>query len=291
MTVRHWLLILATAASFGSSFFFIKLAVSDLPPMTIAAGRAMVAALVIGVVASRRGVSMPSPGPDWRPLLFVGALTAIVPYALIAMGQSHIDSSLGGILFASIPLFSLAFSRIAFPDQVLSTDRIAGAVIGLAGVAAVIGPQALKGLSGQLLGAGLTLAAAASYAAGGVFTRTQMHLPPMVVAAGQVMVAAPVLTIAAALTDAPWTLDPSAMALAAVCAAGLVSTALPVVLFFRLISEIGPTRTSILTFFMPVFSVLLGTILLGEAPGSFAYVGLALIISGAVLISRDGRKK
>lgn len=287
MTLRQWSLIVLTAALFGSSFFFIKVAVADLPPMTIAAGRAFVAALVIGAVATRLGVGMPPPGPAWRPLAVVGLLTAIIPYAFIAAGQTRIDSSLGAILFASIPLFSVFLSWAFLPDESLTPERVAGALIGLGGVVAVIGTPLLAGLTDQLAGACATLIAAASYAAGAVYARRQIRWPPLVMAAGQVIVAAPVLILIAAISDAPWSLDPLPASLIALVAVGVVSTAIPVILFFRLVREIGATRTSILTFFIPVLAVIPGTLILGERPSAFAYAGLALILTGAILISRE----
>ena len=287
MTQRHWFLLLLTAALFGSSFFFIKIAVADVPPLTIAAGRALVAALAIGVVAGAMGARLPAPGARWRLILIVGFLTAIVPYALIALGQTRIDSALGGILFAAIPLFTLALSRVFLPDQDLTPGRIIGALVGLGGVAVVMGPQALLGLGDQLTGAGVTLVAAASYAAGGIVARTRADIPPLVMAMGQVTVAAPVLVALSLLADAPWRLDLPPTALGAVVATGLVSTALPVLLFFKLVREIGPARTSVLTFFMPVFAVLLGTLLLGETLDPAAYLGFGLITLGAVLVSRQ----
>ncbi len=289
MTLRHWMLVLLTAALFGSSFFFIKLAVADVPPLTIAAGRTLVAALVIGAVAAILGVWLPRPGRQWRPLLVVGLLTAILPYALIAAGQAYIDSALGGILFASIPLFSVFLARAFLPDEPLTPGRVGGALIGLAGVAAVIGPGAIAGFSDQLAGVFMTLLAAASYAAGAVYTRGRTNASPLVLAMGQMFVAAPVLTVPALLADRPWTLTPPAGALGALVAVGLVSTALPTLLFFRLVRELGATRTSILTFFMPVFAVLLGTLVLGERPDLGAYGGFGLILVGAIMINRASR--
>ncbi|HHL21334.1 MAG TPA: DMT family transporter [Aliiroseovarius sp.] len=289
MTLRQWGMILLTAALFGSSFFFIKLAVADLPPMTIAAGRALIAAMLVAAVARAFGAALPRPGRDWRPLVVVGILTAALPYALIAAGQTRIDSSLGGILFATIPLFSLFLSRAFLPDAPLSAGRIAGALTGLAGVALAIGPGALAGLPGQITGVAMTLAAAASYAAGAVYTRSLGRASPLVLAAGQLLVAAPLLAAAALLTERPWTLTPAPPALGAILAVGLVSTALPTLLFFRLVREVGPARASILTLFMPVFALLLGTLVLGERPGPAMFAGLVLILAGAILINRPRR--
>ncbi|HHL21994.1 MAG TPA: EamA family transporter, partial [Aliiroseovarius sp.] len=110
-----------------------------------------------------------------------------------------------------------------------------------------------------------------------------------VLAAGQLLVAAPLLAGVALLSVRPWTLAPATPALGAILAVGLISTALPTLMFFRLVREVGPARASILTLFMPVFAVLLGTLVLGERPGSAMFAGLALILAGAALINRPAR--
>ena len=291
MTLRHWIMIVLTAGLFGSSFLFIKIALADIPPMTIAAGRAGIAALIIGLFAWSTGVRLPASARDWRVLGIVGCLTAAIPYAATAAGQAWIDSSLGGILFATIPLFTVFLAPLFLADERFTLWRVTGALTGLGGVAIVMGPQAAAGLQTQMLGALITLAAAASYAAGGIFTRANPQIAPPVMATGQLIVAAPLLASLSAGIDAPWTLTPSATSLWSLGALGLVSTAFPVLLFFRLVHEVGATRTSLLTFFIPVFAVLLGTGLLGEAPGFYAFAGLALIIGGAALISRRVRTR
>ena len=285
VTVRQWFLVLLTAALFGSSFFFIKLATPAVPPLTIAAARAGIAALIVAIAAMATGMRLPRFGRDWLILMTVGLLTAIIPYAAIAAGQRYIDSALGGILFATIPLFTVLLAPLFLPGERLTARRMAGALIGLAGVSAVIGPQVLADMQAQLLGTLMTVAAAASYALGAIVSRRSGHMAPMVLAAGQLVTATPVLVLLSLYFDAPWRLQPSLSALAALGAAGLIATALPVLLFFVLIRDIGATRASLLTFFMPVFAVLLGAVFLGERPGLFALVGLGLIFAGAFLVS------
>jgi len=282
---RHWFLIVLTAALFGSSFLFIKVATSEIPPLTIAAARAGIAALIVAVAAIISGVRLPPPGRDWLVLMVIGLLTAIIPYTAIAMGQRYIESALGGILFATIPLFTVLLAPLFLPGERLTGKRIAGALIGLVGVSAVIGPQVLASMQAQLFGTVMTVAAAASYALGGVISRRHAHVSPMILAVGQLVTAAPVLVLVSLLFDSPWRLQPSFATLAALGAVGLIATAVPVLLFFVLIRDVGATRTSLLTFFMPVFAVLLGAVFLGERPGPFALGGLALIFAGAFLVS------
>jgi len=286
MTVRHWSMLVLTAALFGSSFFFIKLAISEIPPFAIAAGRALLAAAVVLTVVLAGGGKISFSLASWRIFGVVGVLTAVIPYAGIAAGQNVIDSSLGGILFGTIPIFTVLLAPILLDSEVWSVQRMGGALIGLAGVIAILGFEVLAELTGQILGSAATLLAAISYALGGIYARKHPEIFPTAMAAGQLLVAAPILLFFSAIVDAPWTLEPSISAIAALGAVGILCTAAPVLLFFRLIREIGPARTSLLTFLMPVVAVALGTIVLGEQLDWASYVGFGLIVLGAIAVSR-----
>ena len=166
-------------------------------------------------------------------------------------------------------------------EERLTAGRLTGALVGLAGVVLVIGPQALAGIESQALGAGVTLGAALSYTLGTIYARTRKELDPVVMTAGQLTVGAVVLTAAALVTDAPWQLAPSAEAIGAVAATAVLSTALPSFLLFWLVRNAGASNASLATFFIPVMAVALGTAMLGESLPWTAFAGLGLILLGA----------
>ena len=130
MTARQWTVVLVTAALFGSSFFFIKISVAEIPPLTLAAGRALLAAVILVVVVRTGGIVFPPLGRDWLTLLIVGMLTATIPYAAIAAGQTLIDSSLGGILFATIPLFTVVLAPVFLTEESRGRVRTRGQIVG-----------------------------------------------------------------------------------------------------------------------------------------------------------------
>lgn len=282
MTAKHWLVILLTGGLFGSSFAFIHVAVAEIPPLTMAAGRAALAMPVALAFLLASGRRLPPLGRAWIPLIVLGLLTAAIPFSAIAWGQRHIASGLAGILFGTIPVFAVLLGPMLLGrEERLTAGRLTGALVGLAGVVLVIGPQALAGIESQALGAGVTLGAALSYTLGTIYARTRKELDPVVMTAGQLTVGAVVLTAAALVTDAPWQLAPSAEAIGAVAATAVLSTALPSFLLFWLVRNAGASNASLATFFIPVMAVALGTAMLGESLPWTAFAGLGLILLGA----------
>jgi len=289
MSLPLWGALILTATLFGSSFLFIKLAVTAIPPLSLAAGRAALAAAAVVLFLYGTGERLPATGRAWLPMIVLGLLTAVIPYAAIAYGQQHIDSSLGGILFATIPVFSVVVAPLVLAEERLTWQRLAGVALGFSGVVLAIGPEAFADFGSQALGAGVTVLAALSYASGNIFARTLKGTGPVELAAGQLVVATLVLVPVSLLTDAPWTLTPGAMPLASLAVVALLNTAIPVLLMFWLIREAGASNASLLAFFMPVASVLLGVVVLGEALGWFTMAGFGLIILGAGLVTGSFR--
>lgn len=285
MTARHWSLILLTGVLFGSSFVFIHVAVAEIPPLTVAAGRAALATPIALGVLLAGGRRLPPLGRAWIPLIVLGLLTAAMPYSAIAWGQRHIASGLAGILFGAIPVFSVVLAPMLLGrEERLTWARLTGALVGLAGVVLVIGPQALAGIENQMLGVGVTLGATLSYTLGTIYARTRSELDPVVMTAGQLIVGAVVLTLAALVVDAPWQLAPSAAAIGAVAATAVLSTVLPTLLLFWLVRNAGASNASLATFFIPVTAVALGTAALGESLPWTAFAGLGLILLGAAAV-------
>ncbi len=285
MGPHHWAVLLLTATMFGSSFFFIKIAIDTIPAITLATGRAALAVPIALGILKISGARLPPWGADWIPLVILGALTAAIPYAAVAWGQVHIESGLAGILFGTIPVFSVILAPALARDETFTPGRLLGAAVGLAGVVMVMGPGALAGFGDQLLGTIVTLGAALSYALGGIYARRHKHLSPIVMTTGQLLTATFLLLPLSLVMDTPWTLAPSAAALGSLAAVAVVSTALPAFLLFWLIQRVGATNGSLLAFFMPVVAVTLGATILGETLPWQAFAGLGLIMLGAAAVN------
>jgi len=288
MSAADWLLLVTLSILWGGSFFFAKLAVLELPPLTVALGRVAIAAAILVVLARMTGVALPDRMAAWRPYLLMGLLNNAVPFGLIFWGQTHIPSGLAAILNATTPLFTVLVAHWATADEKLTPARLAGVAAGLAGVVVMIGPDLLSELGANVLGQLAVLLAAVSYAFAGVFGRRFRGEPPLRVAAGQLAGSTLLLAPVVILLDWPWTLaPPSATAIAALLALAALSTALAYLIFFRILARAGATNVALVTFLIPVSAILLGTLLLGEQIEPRHLAGMAAIAVGLAAI--DGR--
>lgn len=285
MSLTEWAMVLATGVFFGSSFVFINVAVESLPPLSVAAGRALVAGVFIWAFLRLAGEKLPRPGRDWGPLLIIGLLTGAIPFATIAFGQRYIESGLAGILFGAIPVFAIFLTHFLVAGERLSANKLLGGFTGLAGVVIVVGPGALGGIGDQLVGQAVTLIAALSYTLGVIYGRLRPQVTPRLPAAGQNLGGAFFLVPLSLAIDAPWTLSPGSDALWALLAMGVLSTAIPALLLFRLIKTAGATNASLATFFIPVAAVVIGWAALGEHLHWTALAGLAVILAGAAIVN------
>ena len=288
MSATDWLLLVTLSILWGGSFFFAKLAVLELPPLTVALGRVAIAAAILVTLARMTGLALPDRLPAWRPYIVMGLLNNAVPFGLIFWGQTHIPSGLAAILNATTPLFTVLVAHAATADEKLNAARLAGVAAGLAGVTVMIGPDMLRALGADVLGQLACLLAAVSYAFASVYGRRFRGEPPLRVAAGQLVASSVLLAPVVILLDRPWTLaPPSATAIAALLALAALSTALAYLIFFRILARAGATNVALVTFLIPVSAILLGTLLLSEQLAARHIVGMIAIALGLAAI--DGR--
>lgn len=277
---QDYLLLLLLAAAWGSSFFLIKIAVAAIPPMTVAAGRIAIGAAVLLALLRARGAGLPRRPRAWLKLTAMGAIGIVGPFALIGWGETRIDSGLAAILIALVPFATILLAHLFVPEEPLSAGKLAGLALGFLGVVLLIGPSALRGLGGDLLGQLAIVAAALGYAVTAIVARRPPHLAPEVAAAGMLAAATVIAVPAAALIDRPWTLAPGAVPLAAVGVLGLVSTAGGYILFFRIIARAGAGFASFNNYLVPLMGVFWGAVLLDERIEPRALLTLALILAG-----------
>lgn len=290
MKAVEWAMLLALSAVWGGSFFFNAVAVKALPVFTVVAARVALAALILLLVLQLRGERMPAGRAVWGAFLTMGLLNNAVPFSLIVWGQSHIASGVASILNAATPLFTVLLAHVLTRDERLTAGRLAGVVIGFAGVAAMVGVDVGRALGAPVAAQAACLAGALSYAFAGIYGRRfrAMGIAPMAAAAGQVTASSALLVPLALLVDRPWTLPPpGAAAIAAVVGVAAISTALAYVLYFRILATAGATNLLLVTFLIPVSAILLGALALGETLEPRHFLGMALI--GLGLAAIDGR--
>jgi drug/metabolite transporter (DMT)-like permease len=291
MTAREWGLLALLSLLWGGSFFFIGVAVKELPPLTLAALRVGLAALILWVSAPLTGAAPPRNGQAVAALALLGLGNNALPFALIAWGQTHLAAGLASILNAATPLFAVLVAHVFTAEEKLSRLKIIGTAAGMAGVAWVIGPDLIWGQTNVNAWAeGAVLLAALSYAASAVFARRvrALGLKPLDVATGQATAGAIYLVPLALFVDAPWSLPvPSAAVVASVFAIAALCTALAYVVYFRILAGAGATNVLLVTLMAPATSVVLGALFLHERQLARQFLGFALIAIGLAFI--DGR--
>ncbi len=277
-------LLIALGAVWGSSFLLIKLAVATIPPVTLAAGRILVGALVLAAIVAARRQCWPRSRRAWLLLAVMGVIGNVIPFILINWGEVRIDSGLTAILMSTVPLATIILAPAFVRDEPVTAGKLIGVALGMAGVAVLIGPGALVGAHGELLGQIAVTTAALCYAVNGLVARQLPPMPVEVIGAGTLLCAAIVALPVSLGADQPWHIAPSALSLAALIGLGIINTAGGYLLLFRLVVRAGAGFASLNNFLVPLFGVLWGALLLSERPRPSALVGLALILGGLAAV-------
>lgn len=287
MSAFDWLMLAVLSVLWGGSFFFNKLALAQWPPLPVLLVRVGLAALALLLVVRLAGLSMAVGKRVWLAFFGMGVLNNLIPFSLFLWGQQQIASGLASILNAMTPIFAVLVMH-AFGGERATGRKIAGIAAGFAGVAILIGPDALSGLGLNLLAQLACIAATVSYAFSGLYGRRFRELPPLVTAAGQLSASTLMTLPIVLLLNPPWTLPiPTGQTVFALVGLALISTALAYFIFFRIMRSAGPSNVMLVTFLIPVSAIMLGVGLLGEALLPRHFAGMAAIFTGLALI--DGR--
>ena len=294
MSSRQWLWLCLLSCLWGSAFIFMEVALPTFSPLLIVLGRMGVAAIVLnGVLWSQpksRGLLQTMPLSIWLKCGGLSLLNNLLPFGFVVWGQQHISASLASILIAAAPLFTVVLA-VFWVSERLSVSRSLGVVLGFAGVVVLVGPEVLRGFNLQGLGELAILAAALSYAVAGFVGGRFKAIPSqllstMTVTMGALMMVG--LTGAIALTsDQPLLTAWSWPAGVAVVCLGLFSTASAYLIYYRLLAQAGVVNTSLVSFLVPLSTLILGAALLGERLDAASGVGMSLILAGLAVL--DGR--
>jgi drug/metabolite transporter (DMT)-like permease len=288
MTPTEWTLLLVLSVLWGGSFYFAKIAVQDIPPLTLALGRVGIAALALAVVARVMAVPFPRDRGTWWTFTVIAALNNVVPFTLIFWGQIYLSIGLASILNATSPLFGVLVAHVLTQDDRLNAGRVIGLIAGFLGVVVLIGPDLLSELGANVLAELALLASSVSYAFGAVYARRARALSPIVVATGQLSMSTVLLLPIVLLFDTPSVvLTAPAAAIWAMVGIALLSSALAYLIYFRILVRSGATNALLVTFLVPVSAIMLGLVLLDETIDLRQLAGMAAIFLGLAAI--DGR--
>jgi drug/metabolite transporter (DMT)-like permease len=279
--VRAYLtLLLSLAAIWGASFMFIEIALDDLEPTTLMAGRLVVASLVLMSLMAARGIIGRLRRAGWRAFA-LGVINSAVPFTLIAWGQQHIDSGVAAIANATVPIWVALLAIWLAQSERASGLRIVGIVLGLVGVAVLAGAQPEVD-TWAVVGTLAVVAASISYAIASIFLQRETERLDTITLSTATMLGATVALLPFGLAQAPHDL-PGWEAAAAVVALGVAGTGIGILLFMKIISDFGSFRAGLVTYLLPVTALLYGAFLLDEEITAWMVVGLALILAGVAL--------
>lgn len=287
MRTTDWLLLAFLSLLWGASFFFAAVAVRDIPPLTLVLARVAIAAAILLPIVRALGLALPTGLAAWRSYAVLAILNNLIPFSLIFYGQTRIASALASVLNATTPLFALILAR-AFADEPLTAARIGGVLLGILGVAILMGPDVLSANTGSTLGMLCVLGAAFSYGLSALWMRRLRDMPPMVSALSRLLCSSLLLLPVAATVDRFWELAiPGLPAASAVLGLAALSTALAYIVFFRISAAAGPSNVMLVTLLIPVSATALGALVLGERLAANQLAGAMVIASALVVI--DGR--
>lgn len=280
MSLADWLRLILLSLLWGGSFFFVEVALSGLPAVSVVFGRVALGALCL---AAMLGGRLPGGVAAWRALAVMGALNCALPFCLFALAQGEISGALAAILNATTPLWTVVVAHLAGAEA-LTARRVAGLGFGFAGVVVMAG-----GGVGSPFALLACLGAALSYAVASVWGRrlAGMGLRPLQAGFGQAAAAAVILAPIWLVVDHPWALPmPGPQVWGALAGIALLSTALAYALYFRLLESAGAVNLALVTFLIPVSAAALGAVFLGTQLGLPHLAGFALIAVGLWAVVR-----
>lgn len=287
MNGKNLLLLILLAALWGPSFLFIKVAVEDIPPLTLVLGRVAIGATFLLIVLWAGGRRLPRERRLWRHLAVVAMLHNALPWVLLSWGEQYIDSALASILNGTTPIFTIILAHFLVPGDRLTASKMLGVLLGFAGLFLLILPSLADGAQASTWGLIAVTAAAAIYGVAMIYSRNHLRgLPPLVAPASQLLLATAYMAPLALLFDRPWALPlPSTAALLSLLLLGILGTGLAFIVYYRLLETANPTYISMVTYVIPIFGVILGVIVLGEQLTWYALAGFAFILLGVMVVN------
>lgn len=288
MSARNWAMLLFLGAIWGGSFFFARIAVAEIPPLTLVLFRVAIAATALHLYLGFRGPSFRLALPYAASFFVLALLNNIIPFSLIFAGQTELGAGLASVLNATTPFWTVLVANMVTSDEKLSWNKVAGILLGIAGTAVMIGPGLLAGIGGPVWAKFALVGASLSYAFAVIFAKRFRALPPTVIAAGQLTAStAMMIPVVLAMSGGVNLFAASLHVWLAVFSLALLSTAFAYILFFNIVASAGATNASLVTLVVPVSAILLGAVFLGERLELFEVGGMVLI--GLGLVTIDGR--
>lgn len=277
MSKRGWILFLALGLLWGMPYLLIRIAVAEIDPLVVAGSRTLLGALLLLPFALREN-SLAAAFRKWKPLLAFTVIEISIPWVLLGHAETRLNSSTAGLLIAIVPLFAaIIVSKLG--HERLEMRRIAGLVLGFAGVGLLVG---LDIHLSDFYAVGATIVVALCYAIGPIIINRKLADVPTIGVITASLILATLIYLPFAPVLMPETV-PSMKAVWSVVGLGVLCTAAAFIVFFALIAEVGPARATVITYINPAVAIILGAALLSEPLTIGMAIGFPLVLVGAVL--------
>lgn len=288
---RELALLLLLSTLWGASYSFIKIGVETIPPITLIAVRTVIAGAVLLAVIRWRGLKLPRDGATWRRFLVQACLNSAIPFTLIAWAEQSTDAGLAVILNSTTPIFAFFITVLITRHEPATGRKLFGVLAGLVGICLVIGVPALLGVGQNFMAQGAIVLATVCYAGAAIFGKSFNGLDPIMPAAGSLICGAAMLVPVSLAVDHPWALTPSLASIAAVIALAVFSTALTLVIYFRLMQTLGSVAATSQSYLRVPVGVAIGVVFLGETLQPTAWAGLVCVVIGVAAMTLPARRK
>ncbi len=283
MKTKHWIVFLTLGLIWSSSFMWVEIVIRELGAITLVAFRVLFGLLFGIAVIVIQKIKLPRTFKEWLPLLILGLTNIAIPFFLITWGQFSIDSSVASILDATVPLFTILAAHFILHDDKMTTQKVLGLLIGFAGVVILMIKDIDAGTS-TLLGQLAVIVACMFYAASSIIARkTTEETPAILRSVGSLVSATIVMWIAAFTLEAPIKIPTLPITWLALAWLGILGSGLAFIMLYYLIHEIGPTRSTMVTYLFPLGGVTLGVLFLNEPLTWEIVTGALLIILSLVI--------
>jgi drug/metabolite transporter (DMT)-like permease len=289
-SLRDYALLLALACCWSSTYPLTKIGLGSIPPITFISARSLIAALFLLAIMRIRGIRMPTDLKAWKMFAFQQIINSTIPFLMITWAQLYVPASSTVVLASTTPIFAFVITWAITRHEPATLLKLAGAILGLAGTAVIIGLDAMRGLGTEIIAEMAILLATLSFACATIFGLRLTDYPPMVVAAGSLVFGGFVLLPAAMIVDHPWTLHPTMQALIATVAMGIFSSAIGLMLFYMCLTRLGTLATNAQGYLRSPIGVGLSVLLLGETVPSNLALGLVLVMAGVAAMTIPGEQ-
>ncbi len=290
MKPKHWLVFVLLGGIWSSSFMWIKIAVQEVSPATLVAFRVLFGLSFGIVVMLIQRTHLPGKWRDWKALLLIGITNIAIPFFLISWGEQSIDSAVAAILDATVPLFTIVIAHFLLKDDKITLPKVLGLLIGFAGVIVLLSRD-IGASFGSLLGQAAVVVASMFYAGSAIYARkTTEHMPGIWRSAVPLISATGVMWLVALVTQKGVEVPQIGMTWVALLFLGVLGSGFAFVLSYYLIHEIGPTRTTMVTYLFPLGGVILGVTFLHEQLSWTLVLGAALIVASMVIANWEPKK-